>query len=165
MSSGCPPSSGSATLYAFQPRALTLLTRGHSAQPNTRTSPLVLRSVSMLSIIAQRGRLRYWPNGEHGSSSLRQRKDSRGATCRPGLDSQLTTHNIPDRVVGKTRPSLRNVASATRSAVPSVWSTTKENGLKGSQKPKSAQKKPAQKTLKERRSAKKAAAKIRGIAE
>jgi hypothetical protein len=37
--------------------------------------------------------------------------------------------------------------------------------LKGSQKPKSAQKKPAQKTLKERRSAKKAAAKIRGIAE
>ena len=62
-------------------------------------------------------------------------------------------------------PWLRNVASVTRSAVPSVWSTTKENGLKGSQKPKSAQKKPAQKTLKERRSAKKAAAKIRGIAE
>jgi hypothetical protein len=46
-----------------------------------------------------------------------------------------------------------------------VWSTTKETGVKGSQKPKSAHKKPAQKTLKERRSAKKAAAKIRGIAE
>jgi hypothetical protein len=41
----------------------------------------------------------------------------------------------------------------------------KEIGVKGSQKPKSAQKKPAQKTLKERRSAKKAAAKIRGVAE
>ena len=41
----------------------------------------------------------------------------------------------------------------------------KEIGLKGSQKPKSAQKKPAQKTLKERRAEKKAAAKIRGIAE
>ena len=41
----------------------------------------------------------------------------------------------------------------------------KEISLKGSQKPKSAAKKPAQKTLKERRSAKKAAAKIRGIAE
>lgn len=41
----------------------------------------------------------------------------------------------------------------------------KEIGLKGSQKPKSAHKKPAQKTLKERRAEKKAAAKIRGIAE
>jgi hypothetical protein len=66
----------------------------------------------------------------------------------------------------RARPaSSRKVAGVTKRAVPSVWSSTKEIGLKGSQKPKSAQKKPAQKTLKERRSAKKAAAKIRGIAE
>ena len=35
--------------------------------------------------------------------------------------------------------------------------------MKGAQKPKSTAKKPAQKTLKERRSAKKAAAKLRGL--
>lgn len=46
-----------------------------------------------------------------------------------------------------------------------VEARTKEIGVKGSQKPKSAAKKPAQKSLKERRAEKKAAAKIRGIAE
>ncbi len=46
-----------------------------------------------------------------------------------------------------------------------VEARPKEIGVKGSQKPKSAAKKPAQKSLKERRAEKKAAAKIRGIAE
>jgi hypothetical protein len=46
-----------------------------------------------------------------------------------------------------------------------VEARTKEIAVKGSQKPKSAHKKPAQKTLKERRTEKKAAAKIRGISE
>jgi hypothetical protein len=46
-----------------------------------------------------------------------------------------------------------------------VEARAKEIDVKGSQKPKSAQKKPAQKTLKERRTEKKAAAKIRGISE
>jgi hypothetical protein len=118
----------------------------------------------MLCIIAQRGRRYYWPNGEHRRCPGDE-KDSRGATCRPGLTRYLHTTLLSRSGRRQNVLQRHNVASVTRCAVPSVWSTTKEIGLKGSQKPKSAQKKPAQKTLKERRSAKKAAAKIRGIAE
>ena len=112
-------------------------------------------------IIRLCGRKWYWPNGEHPA---RSEKDSRGATCRPGLDLRLATANIPGPGAVKTFP----VAQCGRRHEVCGNLGVEHNegvGVKGSQKPKSAQKKPAQKTLKERRSAKKAAAKIRGITE
>ena len=81
------------------------------------------------------------------------KKDSRGARLAP-------RHGDRERSEARdVWPGSWPCATLVRSA------QAKETGLKGSQKPKTAQKKPAQKTLKERRSAKKAAAKIRGIAE
>jgi hypothetical protein len=115
-------------------------------------------------IILQGRGLWYWPNGGHRFLRC-ERKTAGALPAAPAWARNVRASNIPRRVAGKTCRRRGNVASGTRCAVPSVWSSTKEIGLKGSQKPKSAQKKPAQKTLKERRSAKKAAAKIRGIAE
>jgi hypothetical protein len=71
-----------------------------------------------------------------------------GIIARPGDDSRGAT--------GRCRAVCATLV---------VEARPKEIGVKGSQKPKSAAKKPAQKTLKERRSEKKAAAKIRGISE
>lgn len=81
----------------------------------------------MFSIIAEGGRPRYWPNGEHLLTAECGRR-----------------HGVCGTLGVEFNEGVR---------------------VKGSQKPKSAQKKPAQKTLKERRSAKKAAAKMRGITE
>jgi hypothetical protein len=94
-----------------------------------------------------------------------ERKTAGALSEPPRHVTPLTTHIF---LIGLwTKPVVSRKCGPPRAACATlgVEARAKEIGVKGSQKPKSAHKKPAQKTLKERRSEKKAAAKTRGLSE